>query len=526
MTVIKNENIADKPRASGKKITGIVFAVILLLLAHYIFMLMLWILDRYDDVQFDQILYQIKSPVAGTSGGLIGSALLTVLGIGTLLSAVEIGLYLLISGRLAPHLKRFKKYVAYSATRVATFFKKRYLTVTSLMLICSVMIFVFRLGVHAFIYNAIVHTDFIENHYVDPDKTEMTFPDEKRNLIYIFLESMETTYADTSVGGKITENFIPELTELASNNVSFTGPDGKSGALSYIGTRWTAAALFAQTSGVVIKVPLNFDVYGTDGTYMPGIATLGDVLADAGYQQTILLGSDAGFAARDTYFTEHGDYKIIDVYSLIDEGKLPEDYWEWWGFEDEKLFDFAKEELLRLSATGQPFNFTTLTADTHFPDGYPCRLCPDTHEEQYANVLSCSSRQVYEFIEWCKQQSFYENTTIVLAGDHLTMDPNFLEGIDENYVRTTYNCIINSAVEPEKETGRQFATFDMFPTTLAALGVEIKGNRLGLGVNLFSGEETLTEKYGYDRLESELQKSSAFYIEQFYDDKAKSDEDE
>ena len=101
------------------------------------------------------------------------------------------------------------------------------------------------------------------------------------------------------------------------------------------------------------------------------------------------------------------------------------------------------------------------------------------------------------------------------------MDPEFLADIDENYIRTTYNCIINPAIEPVRETGREFATFDMFPTTLAALGATIEGERLGLGTNLFSSEETLTEKYGYDKLEEELSKASDFYIETFYDEETK-----
>ena len=125
-------------------------------------------------------------------------------------------------------------------------------------------------------------------------------------------------------------------------------------------------------------------------------------------------------------------------------------------------------------------------------------------------------KQIYDFINWCKEQPFYENTTIVLAGDHLTMDPNFLAEIDENYVRTTYNCIINSAVERETEEPREFATFDLFPTTLAAMGATIEGNRLGLGVNLFSSVETLTEKYGFEKLDEELEARSDFYLETFY----------
>lgn len=519
--LIKSENISEEmPKASKKRTAKLVTACFLVLCANLLFFLLLWLIDRYDEVQFDQILYQIKSPVAGTSGTIVWDAILRVVLVGALICAFEVLLYLFLAGKLTGWFARFKKYIAYSTSRAAAFFKKRFMPIASMTLILSILIFIFRLDIHSFVANIFIKSDFIESHYVDPDDAKITFPEEKRNLIYIFLESMENTFADADAGGNITDNFIPELSALAKENVSFT-LDGKRGAYCYVGTRWTAAAMFAQTSGVIIKVPINFDTYGGGGTYMPGITTLGDVLAKEGYEQSILLGSDAGFAARDVYFTEHGNYNIIDVYSLIEDGKLPEDYWEWWGFEDSKVFDFAKDELLRLAEIGKPFNFTTLTADTHFPDGYLCENCGDEYAEQYSNVLACSSKQVYEFISWIKEQPFYENTTIVLSGDHLTMDPEFLADIDENYIRTTYNCIINPAVTPVRETGREFATFDMFPTTLAAIGATIEGDRLGLGVNLFSDVETLTEKYGYGKLEEELSKASDFYIETFYDEETK-----
>lgn len=519
--VENTEEIKEKPEKLTKKFKAkIVFAIIFTTGANMLFFLMLWILNRYDDVQFDQILYQLKSPATGTGGGLIGDAMLNVVLLGAVVAAVEILIYVFFAGKLKCWFGKFKKYACYCAGKVAGFFKKRFMPIASLALVVSILIFIFRLGVHTFVINAFVGSDFIEENYVDPDKTTLTFPEEKRNLIYIYLESMENTFADPTAdgeGGKITANLIPELSQLAKDNVSFTQSNGKYGGYTYVGTRWTAASLFAQTSGVIIKVPLNFDNYGTDETYMPGITTLGDVLRDAGYNQSVLFGSDAGFAARDVYFTEHGNYNIIDLYTCIDDGKLPEDYWVNWGFEDSKLFEYAKEEILRLAALGEPFNFTTLTADTHFPDGYHCELCPDIYEEQYANVISCSSRQVNEFINWIKEQPFYENTTIILSGDHLTMDPEFLSDVDEDYVRTTYNCIINAPIEPVRENDREFATFDMFPTTLAALGVKIEGDKLGIGVNLFSDVETLTEIYGYEELDLELQKKSEFYLDNFYD---------
>ena len=91
------------------------------------------------------------------------------------------------------------------------------------------------------------------------------------------------------------------------------------------------------------------------------------------------------------------------------------------------------------------------------------------------------------------------------------MDAEFMEEIDPDYTRTIYNCFIHSAATPLREKNRRFATFDLFPTTLAALGVELEGDRLALGTNLFSDRDTLTEQFGYEILSEELQKQSGFY---------------
>ena len=51
----------------------------------------------------------------------------------------------------------------------------------------------------------------------------------------------------------------------------------------------------------------------------------------------------------------------------------------------------------------------------------------------------------------------------------------------------------------------------MFPTTLASIGVEIEGERLGIGTNMFSGEKTLVESDGFDKVNEELANRSNFY---------------
>ena len=181
----------------------------------------------------------------------------------------------------------------------------------------------------------------------------------------------------------------------------------------------------------------------------------------------------------------------------------------WWGYEDLKLFDYAKETVTKASKTGEPFNVTLLTADTHFQDGYVEEGCSDIFEKQYANVFHCSDQMIFDFVNWIKQQPFGKDTTIVISGDHLTMQRDFYE--EDGYARTVYNSIINSRAIPAREKDRQFTTMDMFPTTLAALGVKIKGDRLALGTNLFSGRNTLLEDMGFEKFEAELSKRSIFY---------------
>ncbi len=489
-------------------------SVILLLAGNILFFLTLWLLNKYDKICFDQVLFQTKTSSAGVHRALLGSAVFFVGGAGLAMTAIGVLVYLLLSGRIKRLLKKSERYNSYSTSKLCMFFKKRQVMMAIISLVLCTVFLVAQLDVVAYAETVLTGSDFIEEHYADPNKVELTFPEEKRNLVYIFLESMENTFSDISVG-PIDVDHIPELTALAEENISFSHTSDIGGAYACAGTTWTAAAMVSQTAGMPVKVPFKANVYGADGAFMPGIVSIGEILEDAGYTQALLVGSDADFHGRKPYFVQHGNYEILDINSMKAAGRLDEDYREWWGFEDEKLFAYAKEELTRLASEGDPFNLTMLTADTHFPDGYRCRLCEDEHDSQYANVLSCSSKQVYEFVSWIKEQSFYENTTVIISGDHLTMDSGFLENLDAEYVRTTYNCIINSASSPVKEKKREFATFDMFPTTLSAMGVKIEGDRLGLGTDLFSDRMTLIEEYGFEYIDPELQKRSSFYNTEF-----------
>ncbi len=346
-------------------------------------------------------------------------------------------------------------------------------------------------------------SDIYETYYADAKEVKPVFPEKKRNLIYIFLESMESCYS--SKGGGKTE-YIPELTALAMEGEDFSHEGEINGAYAPPGATFTTGAMVAHMAGISIDLQIR-----DKEEFLPGMVTIGDILEKEGYEQRFLLGSDVYFGGREPLIRQHGGYRVLDYKSAKKDGLIPEDYYLWWGFEDEKLFDFAKKELTDLSKGDKPFNLTLLTVDTHFLDGCRCRLCRDEFKEPYGNVLACSSRQVSRFVEWIKEQDFYENTTIVLAGDHPTMDSRFIKraGLKDKE-RKSYVSFINAPLKagPGK---RDYTTLDLFPTTLTALGAKIPGHRLGLGVDLFSGEKTLLEQLGPKEFDAQFTRKSLFY---------------
>ena len=276
-----------------------------------------------------------------------------------------------------------------------------------------------------------------------------------------------------------------------------------------------------MSSGLPLKIPMDGNSYGKSGQFLPGATMIGDILAKEGYEQTIMFGADADFGGLTSFFTTHGDYKIFDVKYARKTGLIPPKYNVWWGFEDNKLYDYAKMELTRLASTGKPFNFTMENADTHFPNGYVEPQTPNIFPSQYANVIHYSQRQVVEFVRWIQAQPFYKDTVIVLTGDHPSMDKKFFANFDPKYQRSTFNLILNADFDQTdiKQTNRKYAPFDYYPTILASMGVKIEGDRLGLGSNLASDTPTLIEKYGLKKVDRELSKNSNFYNNEFVDER-------
>lgn len=318
------------------------------------------------------------------------------------------------------------------------------------------------------------------------------FPQEKKNLVFIFMESMETSYGDKKHGGFEDKSLIPNLTTLAMNGETFTSDMTESwGAYSLPGSTCTAFATVAELSG------MPFSVYEKANTN-----TLGTILSDGGYRQVYILGSDASFGGKKGFFENRGKYTVMDYTYMKEHGKLKSDEYENWGYNDKKLFEFAEDEISTIAKTNDPFNVTILTSDTHTP-GYVYAETGVTGTERYKTSIRESDRQIWDFISWMKQQSFYKNTVIVLVGDHPSMMPIYKDV--SAIKRTVYFTILNSDKIPER-LDRAFSTYDIFPTVLSALGIDTPSKKLGIGTDLYSGEDTIIEQYGLKYVMNELSK--------------------
>ena len=452
-----------------------------------------WVLDTYDNPSFEQILFHLTEPVPGVERTLLYSFLKHCLLAAFVVTIVfSLGITMLMAFF---HSLKFNKIMKIGMSVVTVF----------ITIFC-----LHSLGFFRYLIDGNQESTFIEENFVDPRNVKIEFPEKKRNLIYIYAESLESSYLSISEGGLQDVNLMPELTTLAKENISFSDTDKIGGAYQLNGMTWTTAAIISHTAGIPLKMGISLINFQQIPNFLEGVYTMGEILDKEGYNQVMMFGSDGNFGNRKSFFTTHGGYNVYDYYDAIGKGRIDDDYLVFWGYEDSKLFEYAKEEVLKLSQDDEPFNFSLLTVNTHNPEGYLEESCPKKYDNQYKNVIACSSYQINEFIEWCKKQDFYENTTIVITGDHLSMADNFFKNSDSEH-RRVFNTFINSSVEPVNKNNRLFSTLDMFPTTLASIGATIDGNKLGLGTNLFSNEKTLVEMYGFDKVDKEFTYKSDFY---------------
>lgn len=337
--------------------------------------------------------------------------------------------------------------------------------------------------------NVVVKSELYSEYYVSPDSISIKFPAASRNLIFIMLESMGVEHIKS----------LDALKNIQNENLSFL-PGGES-----IATQgWTIGSQIAKYCGV----PLKFPVYDSIQVFLPNAVCIQDLLDKNGYRQLFVQGTDKVFASLGYFIETHSDIEMHDYsyYKKLDrvgEGRSG------WGIDDSRLFELLEEDLNAMPKD-RPFALYAMTMDTHWPMGFVGKGCSvgsnnlKNKSETYRNALKCASKYVEDFLDWAKRQEWFDNTLIVIQGDHTIPGTlrNLLTMPASDSSKYWYNVFINSP-KPDN-VYRKFSGFDIYPTIVEMLGAHIEGHRLALGTSLLSKEPTLLELLGQEKLDSLL----------------------
>ena len=353
------------------------------------------------------------------------------------------------------------------------------------------------------------HSEFYQREYVDPDTVKIDFK-KKKNLILVFLESMEYNFQDSVNGGNLSKNLIPEITGYLKTEQSFI-PRGT----QVTGMGWTMADAVAKTCGIPLMFPpsISNSLVPLE-SFLPGVTCLTDILAENGYDIVVSQGSNMKFASMEGFLRTHNVLMYYDMISYLRDDRVQRDSTFYWGVKDMMLYKLVKEHIDQLVNRDRPWAVWFFTIDTHTPGFLDSRCLTDSivdKKNEMPLAIRCASHQIDSFIKWAKLQEWYDNTVIAVMGDHAMMAAPELIGFkDSNITHYWLDFFINSTKSAENYQ-RRFTSLDMFPTILEALGAEIPEGKLGLGRSLYLKSPTLIEKYGTDSLNKVLGKRSVEY---------------
>ncbi len=393
-------------------------------------------------------------------------------------------------------------YFAFIPAIISTLILIFFINKTSALFTLSVIFIIislYKINFFNYIINKNTYTDLYEKEYVNPKNIKFKFPLKKKNMILLYLESMEKDYSNSNIIGK---NLIPNLTELAKKETSFNG------FIQLPTQDYTIAAMVGGFCAIPYKYSpaLNYtDLFN----FLSSATCYTDILKENGYKNYLIKGTDLSFAHTGLFFKNHGyDYvKGINDFEPLYGAKLENNQGTSWGYRDSIYYNIAKKQILEISQQNQPFVFTLITLDTHKPDVYVDKQCTHT-DDANKDVIICADKMAINFINWLKHQDFYDNTTIVIMGDHTSTGKNSIYPNHKD--RQIVNIILNSSYNKPINTNRKWTTLDIAPTILNALGIEFHKGQFGLGRSLYKEEQTLYEKYGKPLLH-ELLKATKMY---------------
>lgn len=367
-------------------------------------------------------------------------------------------------------------------------------------LIGSLIYFGAQFSILAFVHNQFGRDYFSEN-YLYPSKVQITKKTKPKNLVLIYVESLEDSYKNASLFGS---NLLVGLEKLKGVSFAYYRQAP--------GTGWTIAGITATQCGIPLKSVSLYD--GNDQgqnikTFLPRAVCLGDILHSFGYRNIYMGGDALPFSGKGKFFEDHHYDEVYGREEL--KGSLTQADMNYWGLYDDDLLAKVKAKLKTLHEAGRPFNLTFTTIDTHGPDGHYSKLCRKRGVKNFGGIVECTANQVAGFVQFMKKNGYLKDTNVVIIGDHLAMSNPVsakLEAFKERYI---FNSFISS--KPVSKNREEILHFDMFPTILEFLGFHIEDGRLGLGYAAISKDSELPPPGEYEEMSEDLLNESDKYLE-------------
>lgn len=342
-------------------------------------------------------------------------------------------------------------------------------------------------------------SDLYEKEYISANNLTINFPAQKRNLILIFLESFEQSFTSREHYNK---NLIPHLQSLQKD-----GNYSKNHHSIY-GTDYSIAALVSNLCGIPLKYKEKRDIWEAKH-FLPRVICFPEILQNNGYQTKIIKAADIKFSHAETLAREHGYTEALGIYELQKEYPELNDkqyFGTFGGLNDRALFEYAKKELAKFDSD-KPFMLTLFTLDTHTPGHYTDPKCAKTFND-IRDAFMCTDILTYDFINWLKASPYWQNTTVILVGDHIF--PSLLK-TNGRVHHNIFNVFLNLPENLKIDKNKDFATFDLAPTILESLNIKISPRALGLGRSIFAKEDTLIKKMKTS-LTSQIKQKSELYL--------------
>lgn len=330
------------------------------------------------------------------------------------------------------------------------------------------------------------------NKYV-PVSSHKTFGlAEGRHLFMIQVESLQTfTIGRTLDGQEIT----PNLNDLIEESAYFSNVFQQIGAGTTSDSEWIANTGLHPEGMVPTVNSLN----GKEAV------SLSRILKNEGYGSATYHADDLGFWNRNVLYPVLGYEEVYSIEEIPDMEEVG------YGPSDEVLFDFVLEKLPGQLKKHERFysNIVTLTSHTPFilpeemqhlelPDSYA-----DTYTGNYLQSIRYADEQIGRFIDELKKAGLYDESLIVVFGDHsglhgspVTEEDEVLleEFIGHSYTmkdRFTIPLIMSGGnlFEEGHQMTRLGGQVDIMPTILALLGVDTDTPLIGH--NLFEYKKNL-----------------------------------